>query len=369
MQEYTDPVDRLVKLNEVIRFILLDEAVGEYLSEGPFGRSRGSGRPMPQRYIEAQRLRDSMKQQRISANFQRTMELKQRDQARSDAFREMVRQDRFSDAVARYKARRAGAQAAPATTGAAPTTGTQGTSPVATAQPDAGLPSAPGKGGPQSTLSRAEMPASEVQSILADPERSHILGTAPGEKQAARRASSEEQMLAAEPGQVARGEISMTTAERMAAAKAQREKDGTSVPSDFVPGKTQIGDRALTSVQGQVDASRERAAIAKEADRKLGLDTTPSAAEQARRERSERAMEGGLSLVQRRPVVRDPLKRAISNVTRGMNQPQQSTSSAELIRRASTERQVNGGPRPNENLGMAPAQLGTGGKKPQDWTK
>ena len=386
MQEYTDPVDRLVKLNEVIRFILLDEAVGEYLSEGPFGRSRGSGRPMPQRYIEAQRLRDSMKQQRISANFQRTMELKQRDLARSDAFREMVRQDTFNDAVARYKARRAGAQAAPATTGAAPTTGTQGTSPVATAQPDAGLPSAPGKGTTQTRVE--ELPAQEVRQLAAGEQTRSIVGLRPSDEVQAERdrnlatikqktaeagLPSEEEREALGASERARRGVELggnvdpaaVEASRQAAARGRAEDAArmgaagmqavpTTSGAPSGPGRNVTTDKE--GVKSDIQTVQAKARAAGVAP---GGPNAPDAREAARRERSERAMQGGLSLVSRKPVVQGPGQAAVSNVTRGMNQPQQGTSQAERMRTA-TQGQQSRGVTPNENLqsrrGVAPTR-------------
>ncbi len=335
MQEYTDPVDRLAKINEAIRFILLDEAVGGYLSEGPFGRSRGSGRPMPQRYIEAQRLRDSMKQQRVMQNFQRTMQDREELMAMRGERRSILRQA----AQERWKQRfaeRQGKGVAPATTGAAPTTGDQGTAP-ATASPDGGL-SAPGRG-PGTGTSIGYVGPEEIKNM--DP---YLKGEGPSAQRQAQIDANLELIK-----QKTKEAGLPSEEERLAAARAEQEKRGV-VPNQQVGG-----------AQGQVQASRERARAAGVAP---GGPNAPDAKEVARQQRMGRAMEGGYSLAPRKPVVQGPGQAAVSNVTRGMNQPQQGTSEAErtqAARQAQQERNV----RPNQNLQAAPERrqttVGVGG--------
>ena len=88
-----DPVDRLSSINEALREMIIDGALDNILSE--------RFRPLPQRYVERQRMRDEMNRERIASNFAYT-------QAKRDymtglrAERDTMRMDR---AQARWKDR------------------------------------------------------------------------------------------------------------------------------------------------------------------------------------------------------------------------------------------------------------------------
>jgi hypothetical protein len=140
-------------------------------------------------------------------------------------------------------------------------------------------------------LSRGEIGPDEVAKLAADPDTRHIVGLAPGEKEAARREASSAEIARRQEQEKAEGKISATDAERTAAAQKVQAERGVR-PNDKI-GPTQ---------SAEVQRSRE---AAKAAGVGPGGANAPSAEEQRRRDENAakmdaaKAQEGGMTDAQR----------------------------------------------------------------------